>query len=257
MQSMALSYGPGPERLRPEVAFITGGAAGFGRAVAESFAADGVAVVLADVDHEAGRAAAKSITECGGGAALAVECDVADAASVDSAVARVVAEFGGIDILLNNAALHLTTYSLPYAQLGLSRIQDCLQVNVMGIVHCTLAARASMARRGRGRIVNLSSSAGYEPRSIYGVSKLAVRGLTTSFAAELAADGIRVNAVAPGLMATDAALNDLVPPRVVRQARGNRLVLEDSAGRTTEAIDAMSSWWCTIHGLRGELKGCT
>jgi len=193
-----------------EVAFITGGAAGFGRAAAESFAADGVAVVLADVDHEAARATAKSIT-AGGGTARAVACDVADASSVELAVAQAVAEFGGIDILLNNAALHLSTYNLPYAELGLSRIQDCLQVNVMGIVHCTLAARASMAGRGRGRIVNLSSIAGDEPRSIYGVTKLAVRGLTTSFAAELAADGIRVNAVAPGLMATDSALDDLDP----------------------------------------------
>jgi 3-oxoacyl-[acyl-carrier protein] reductase len=206
-----------------EVAFVTGGAAGFGRALAASFAADGVAVVLADIDLGAAQTAAKAIVDSGG-SALAVHCDVADAAAVERAVARAVAEFGGIDILINNAALHLSTYSLPYAQLGLTRIQNCLQVNVMGIVHCTLAARATMAARGNGRIVNLSSSAGYEPRSIYGVTKLAVRGLTTSFAAELAPDGIRVNAVAPGLMATEAALADLDSALFERYAADLQLV---------------------------------
>jgi 3-oxoacyl-[acyl-carrier protein] reductase len=207
----------------PEVAFITGAGAGFGRALAESFACDGMAVVLADIDRRAAEVAAKAIT-ASGGTALAVECDVADISGVEAAVARSQAVFGGIDILINNAALHLSTYSLPYAELGLTRIQNCVQVNVMGIVHCTLAARATMAARGKGRIVNLSSSAGYEPRSIYGVTKLAVRGLTTSFAAELAADGIRVNAVAPGLMGTDAAVADLPPDLFDRYARELQLV---------------------------------
>jgi 3-oxoacyl-[acyl-carrier protein] reductase len=219
-----------------EVAFITGAGAGFGRALAESFACDGTAVVLADIDRHAAEAAAESIA-ASGGTALAVECDVANMSAVEAAVARGLAVFGGIDILINNAALHLSTYSLPYSELGLTRIQNCVQVNVMGIVHCTLGVRATMAARGKGRIVNLSSSAGYEPRSIYGVTKLAVRGLTTSFAAELATEGIRVNAVAPGLMGTEAAVADLEPELFDRYA--HKLQLVKRRGEMSDVVAAI------------------
>lgn len=206
-----------------EVAFITGGAVGFGRALAQSWAQDDVAVVLADIDLQAAQQTAAELRR-DGGAALAVACDVADPVSVAAAVDAAVAEFGGIDMLVNNAALHLTTYSLPFAELGLARVAACVDVNLMGVIHCTMACSDSMAQRGRGRVVNLSSSAAYEPRGIYGVTKLAVRGLTTAFAAELAPQGTRVNAVAPGLMATESAIEDLGPELFARYAEQLQLV---------------------------------
>ena len=88
-------------------------------------------------------------------------------------------------------------------------LRALFEVNVIGVVNCTIACRESMAARGGGAVVNISSIAGYMSTSPYGVSKLAVRGLTIAFATELAPDRIRVNAIAPGLMATEAALDGL------------------------------------------------
>src|SRR5439155_14728119 len=82
-------------------------------------------------------------------------------------------------------------------------------VNVIGVVNCTIACRAAMGERGGGVVLNISSIAGHMHSSPYGVSKLAVRGLTVALAAELAPDGIRVNAISPGLMATENAIADL------------------------------------------------
>ena len=107
----------------------------------------------------------------------------------------------------------------------------------MGIVNCTLACRPSMSARGAGAVVNISSMAGYLNVSPYGVSKLAVRGLTVSFAHELAADGIRVNAIAPGLMATESALADL-PQSLVDDLVNERQLIH-RLGRLEDVVATM------------------
>ncbi len=195
-------------RFGGKVAFITGGAIGFGRAFARALVAEGAAVVLADIDEEAAERTAGELRE-DGFRALAVTCDVADEDTVDAGVAAAVEAFGGIDILINNAGLHLTKYNQPFSVLPRSELRNLLDVNVVGIVNCTMACRGSMQARGGGAVVNLSSIAGYLVASPYGVSKLAVRGLTMALASELAPDSIRVNAIAPGLMATENAIADL------------------------------------------------
>jgi NAD(P)-dependent dehydrogenase (short-subunit alcohol dehydrogenase family) len=120
-----------------------------------------------------------------------------------------VARFGGIDILINNAGKHLMKYNQPFSVLERDEVRALFDVNVIGVVNCSVAARPSMAARGGGVIVNISSMASYLSATPYAVSKLAVRGLTIAFASEFAADHIRVNAIAPGLMATENAIADL------------------------------------------------
>jgi NAD(P)-dependent dehydrogenase (short-subunit alcohol dehydrogenase family) len=195
------------------VAFITGAGIGFGRAFARALAAEGASVVIADVDADAGTALAGEM-EAAGNPALAVGCDVADEHQVHAAIDATVERFGGVDILINNAGKHLMKYNQPFAVLERAEVRALFDVNVIGVVNCSVAARPSMAARGGGVMLNISSMASYLSATPYAVSKLAVRGLTVAFATEFASDGIRVNAIAPGLMATENAIADL-PQEIV------------------------------------------
>jgi NAD(P)-dependent dehydrogenase (short-subunit alcohol dehydrogenase family) len=175
-----------------------------GRNFAEALCAEGAQVVIADVDTETATRTADAIGE----AAIAVACDVADRASVDRAVGDAVEHFGGIDLLVNNAARHLKKYSRPFSTLTAEETAGLFDVNVLGVVNCTLACSASMRERGGGAIVNMASSAAFTVGTPYGVTKLAVRGLTITFARELGGDNIRVNAIAPGMVSTENALTE-------------------------------------------------
>jgi NAD(P)-dependent dehydrogenase (short-subunit alcohol dehydrogenase family) len=223
-------------RFDGKTAFITGGGRGIGEVFAKALAAEGAAVVLAEIDMPAAESAAAGITRSGG-KALAVPCDVADESSVDAAVARAVDRFGGIDILINNAALHNFTYGQPVTKLTLDKWRRMLEVNVLGLVICSKACRASMASRGGGVIINMSSSAAEPATTAYGVSKLAVRGLTVGLAQDLAADGIRVYAIAPGLMNTASNKADL--PEFYKNKIVNELQLIKREGRPEDLVGAM------------------
>ena len=206
-------------RFEDKVVFITGGAIGFGRAFARAFVAEGAGIVIAEIDDDQAEQTARELRDAGG-RAVAVHCDVSQEKEVDEAVAVAVGELGGVDILFNNAALHLSKYNQPFGKLPRDEVRRLFDVNVVGIVNCTLACRESMAARGGGSIVNMSSSAADLSMSPYGVSKLAVRGLTVAFAQELAPDKIRVNAIAPGFMATENAIADIpqdIVDRVVNE----------------------------------------
>ena len=196
-----------------KVAFITGGAIGFGFAFAEALAAEGASIVIAEINMESANQAVAKLTAAGH-RAIAVDCDVADDAAVDTAVAKAIAEFGGIDILINNAGLHLTKYNQPFSALARSDVRALFDVNLMGVVNCSVACLESMRSRGGGNIISISSMASNMSSSPYGVSKLAVRGLTIAFAREFADAGVRVNAISPGLMATESAMADLPEAQV-------------------------------------------
>jgi 3-oxoacyl-[acyl-carrier protein] reductase len=228
-------------RFGGKVAFITGGAIGFGRAFARALAAEGASVVIADIDSEAGEGTAKELREQGF-AALSTPCDVADERTVEASVATATEAFGGIDILINNAGLHLTKYNQPFSVLPRADLRQLFDVNVIGAVNCTVACRPSMRTRGGGVVLNISSIAGYLASSPYGVSKLAVRGLTIAFAAELAPDHIRVNAIAPGLMATENAIADL-PPAMVEDFVDNRQLVHRLG--TMDDIVATTLYLCS------------
>lgn len=200
-----------------KVAIITGGARGLGLKFAEALVAEGAAVALLDLDAPVAEAAAAALRE-GGAKAIAMACDVSDEARVAAAIDHVEAEFGGADMLINNAGLLTLHYSKPFIEADIADVRAVLDVNIVGVINCTVAARKAMARRGGGAIVNIASIAGYSIAGAYGLSKLAVRGLTVAFARELAPDGIRVNGVAPGLMATETVMADL-PDEMVRHFR--------------------------------------
>jgi 3-oxoacyl-[acyl-carrier protein] reductase len=185
-------------------AIVTGSGNGLGAVYAGALAAEGAAVVVADIDGDAARRVANELTDAGH-TAVGVEVDTSD----DDAVARMVqtAEtvFGGPDILVNNAGWRPAPAGHHYddfpSELTSKEWLRILAVNVVGPMICAKACRRLMAARGGGVIVNQSSNAAYTTGAgPYGVSKLAVNGLTMTLAEEYAPDGIRVNGIAPGVM---------------------------------------------------------
>jgi len=215
------------------VAFITGGARGIGRVFAEALVQDGVRVVLADVDPAAGEAAAGEI----GPDALAVVCDTADEASVDRAVALAADRFGRIDILINNAARHLMAWSRPVTEIGSAGWREILDVNVLGVVNCARACRPHLRASGAGTVLNMSSVSGFSATDVYGITKLAVRGLTLALAKEFAGDGIRVNCLAPGPMDSESAVADL-PESLLRSFIEDKQLIKRQ-GRMADLVGAM------------------
>ena len=193
------------EDMAGRVAVITGGGRGFGKAFGAALADDGARVVLLDVDGVAAQAAASDIGESAAG----LVCDVTDETQVAEVFATIAQRYGGIDVLINNAGLHSAAYNRPMADIGLPGLRRLFDVNVMGVIICSLAAQPVMRGRAGAAIVNISSSAAYASSTAYGASKLAVQGLTMSLAREFAADGIRVNGIAPGLIFTDTIRAEL------------------------------------------------
>jgi len=212
-------------RFDRRTAVITGGAIGFGRAFARALVAEGASVVIADVDVEMAERTAAELVDAGG-KAIAVDCDVADPDRVDAAVATTIERFGGIDIVINNAGLHLMKYNQPFGVLSRNEIRSLFNVNVMGVINVTLACRDSMRDRGGGVVLNISSMAGYLSATPYAVSKLTVRGLTVAFATELAPDRIRVNTVVPGWVMTERQVKLWLDPEGERQIQENQCLKE-------------------------------
>jgi 3-oxoacyl-[acyl-carrier protein] reductase len=189
-------------RLDGKVVIVTGGGHGIGRAYCERFAAEGASVVVADVDGRAAQAVAAGVNGSGG-QALDVQADVSQASSVQSMVERAVERFGGVDGLVNNAAIFAT---IPMSRVGFEAIPErewdrLMEVNVKGVWLCARAAAPAMRQRGGGSIVNVSSDTVFTGVPIgvhYVASKAAVIGITRVLCRELGADNIRVNAVGPG-----------------------------------------------------------
>jgi len=218
--------------LAGKVAVVTGGGRGFGKAFGHALAERGAQVVQLDLDEEAAKAAAAEI----GTGAHAVHADVADEDAVERAMADVAERHGGIDILINNAGIHSAEANEFIGKLGTARARRMFDVNIWGVIHCTLSARPFMAGRAGASIVNISSMAAYGAQKAYGVSKLAVRGLTVSFANELAGEGIRVNAIAPGLIFTDTIRAELPQP-VVDHVMAMQILQRE--GEERDIVEAM------------------
>ncbi|HEX7874599.1 MAG TPA: SDR family oxidoreductase [Sphingobium sp.] len=213
------------------VAVITGGGRGFGKAFGAALAAEGATVALLDRDEDAAREATAEI----GPRAVAYGADVTDEARIADIMAELGARHGGIDTLINNAGLHAQEYSRPIAELGLAKTRRLFEVNVMGTVACTLAASPFMAGRKGASIVNIASAAAFQGGG-YGTSKLAVIGFTMTFARELAAQGIRVNAIAPGIILTDTIRTELAPEM---QSRIKAMQYLPDDGAEQDIVDAM------------------
>ncbi|MDH5021230.1 SDR family NAD(P)-dependent oxidoreductase [Halobacterium rubrum] len=181
-------------------AVVTGASSGIGRAVAERFAADGADVVVCSREQDNVDPVAEGIREAGG-SALAVECDVTDRDAVDALVEATVEEFGGLDVLVNNAGASFVAGFDDISPNGWDTIMD---VNLGGTYHCTHAA-AEHLKDGGGAVVNVASVAGQEGApymSHYAAAKAAIINLTRTLAIEWAGDDVRVNCIAPGFVAT-------------------------------------------------------
>jgi len=191
-----------PGRLSGKVAVVTGGGSGIGRAAAHRFAADGADVLVADVAAESAEKVAAEIVAKGGNA-VAMAVDVSDAAQVDAMAARAISTFGGVDILMTAAGV------LSFGSATQTDPQAWNRVIAINLTGTFLAARAvigSMTERGGGSIITVSSSTGAHDASpgnvAYVTSKGGVAMLTKALAVDHAAEGIRVNAIAPGPTAT-------------------------------------------------------
>lgn len=191
------------QRFAGKSVIVTGAGHGIGLGYARAFAAEGASVTIADIDGYAAQTAAAEIA-----GSLAVAVDVADESSVAAMVAACVTRFGGVDVLVNNAGLHMGNYNECVA-LPLADWRRLFDVNVFAPVLCARHCHASMAARGGGVILNQSSNSSYLGVGAYSISKLALNGVTLSLARELAPDNIRVVGIAPGMIASDAVLERL------------------------------------------------
>lgn len=214
------------------VAVITGGGRGFGKAFGHALAVRGARVIQLDLDLAAAKAAAAAI----GPLAEAIHGDVADEERMHAVMADIAERHGGIDILINNAGIHSAEANKPIGVMGTRAARRMFDVNVWGVINCTLAARPHMAGCAGAAMVNISSMAAYGAAMAYGVTKLTVMGLTMSFAHELAPAGIRVNAIAPGLIFTDTIRAEL-DPALIAQVLQTQIL--KSEGEERDIVEAM------------------
>ncbi len=188
--------------LKNKVALVTGGGRGIGAACAAMLSRAGASVALLDVDAASAEAGASAIRRSGA-RALGIGCDVTDAAALERAFARVIDELGGLHVLVNNAG---SAVRVPAVEIALEDWRKVIELNLSAVFSCARAAARHMQAHGGGAIVNIASimglSGGIYPNASYQASKGGVVNLTRALALEWAAQGIRVNAVAPTFVRT-------------------------------------------------------
>ena len=192
-------------RFEDKVAIVTGAAGGIGEAYARGLAAEGASVVVADLDAARGEKTAADIAGSGGGDAMFCAVDVSDPESARQMAAAAVERFGGIDYLVNNAAIFGNMKFDLLLTVDWDYYQTFMGVNMNGALLCTRACYEHMTARGGGAIVNQSSTAAWLYSGFYGLAKVGMNGLTQQLAHELGGRNIRVNAIAPGPTDTEAS----------------------------------------------------
>jgi NAD(P)-dependent dehydrogenase (short-subunit alcohol dehydrogenase family) len=203
--------------LAGKVAVITGGAGDIGVAYGRALAEAGASVALADLNGTAAGEFADEL-RAGGSEAIGVAVDVTDEVSTRAMTGEVVEAFGGVDILINNAAIMTDLPKYGLSNMPVAEWDRVIDVNLRGPLLCTQAVLSSMIERGGGRIVNGLSAGAFTAGGIYGVSKYALHGLTANLASELGSHGINVNAIAPGLVAAESGYVSLPKDSPIRTA---------------------------------------
>jgi len=189
--------------LNGKIALITGSTSGIGKATALLFAREGATVVVSGIKDDDGKNVVAKITEHGG-KAIYIHCDVTKEDDVRNAIEQTIATFGKLDIAFNNAGVEQAP-SAPLTETSVEQVKQIFETNVLGVWLCMKYEIPAMQKSG-GAIINTSSIAGHVGMSgvsVYVASKHAVEGLTKTVALEVAAKGIRVNAVAPAGINTD------------------------------------------------------
>jgi 3-oxoacyl-[acyl-carrier protein] reductase len=214
--------------LSGRTVIVTGGGKGIGKVYAQEFAAAGARVVAADVDAAAANAVAQAITATGG-VALGLGVDIADEQSVTAMASATLDRFGAIDVLINNASLMSVLPRRSWLEIPVDEWDRVMAVNLRGMFLCCRAVFPTMKAQQRGKIVNISSSRFFEGspnRLHYTTSKAGVIGFTRALAREVGEFGVTVNAVAPGLTASDTQ---------VQSTSGNYLAAR-SSGRAIDRV---------------------
>ena len=233
------------DQFNEKVAIVTGAGGGIGQAYAEALAREGAAVVVADINTEGAQKVVDGI-KGEGGTALAVRVDVSDPDSAKDMAAQTLSEFGGIDYLVNNAAIFggmkldfLITVDWDY-------YKKFMSVNMDGALVMTRAVYPEIAKRGGGAIVNQSSTAAWLYSNFYGLAKAGVNSLTQQLATELGGQNIRVNAIAPGPTDTQAtrtqagdAAKDIVRNSLALKRMGS---VDDMVGACLYLLSDDASW---------------
>lgn len=199
-------------RLRNKVCIVTGGGRGIGREIALTFAREGGDVVIWDMNEENARKVSSECKELGANS-IYRKVDVTDREEVKKSVAEVEKEFGHIDVLVNNAGI---TKDAFLKEMDEKMWDDVINVNLKGTFDCTQFVVPVMAKNGKGSIVNIASVVGIYGnigQTNYAASKAGIIGMTKTWAKELARDGIRSNAVAPGFIKTPMTAK--VPEKVI------------------------------------------
>jgi 3-oxoacyl-[acyl-carrier protein] reductase len=228
--------------MEGKVAIVTGAAQGIGQAYAQALAREGASVVVADINADAAQSVAKQIV-ADGGKAIHVPVDVSDPESAKAMADATVTEFGGIDYLVNNAAIYggmkldlLLTVPLDY-------YKKFMSVNLDGALICTRAVYKQMAKRGGGAIVNQSSTAAWLYSNFYGLAKVGINGLTQQLSRELAGMNIRINAIAPGPIDTEAVTPGEIVQDMVKQIPLSRMgTPQDLVGMCLFLLSDQASW---------------
>jgi 3-oxoacyl-[acyl-carrier protein] reductase len=223
-----------------EVALVTGGSRGIGRAIAEALAADGYAVAVNFVSNEGSAKDTVESIESAGGKAITVQADVADSEQVDAMFNQIEESLGPVVALVNNAGVRADGLALGMKDDAFRRVID---TNLFGTFACTRRALRSMLKARRGRIVNITSISGLHAspgQANYSAAKAGVIGLTKTIAAEVASKGIAINAVAPGLIQTDLTsdLNDKQREAIQGRVPAKRI-------GTPEDVASLVSWLCS------------